>query len=111
MGRRADASPNMDPPADGTQIRSVAGTDYPPPAFPYSYPQPRAWGVDGDSQGSIVPACDQCRVPMKRRFRKTLLGRIVDIDDAKSRLVPRRPFEIVEQRPDEIAAHVRAGGD
>src|SRR5215468_7190686 len=50
---------------------------------------------------------DELRIPVERRFRDAPLGWVVYIGDPEPLAVPRTPFEIIEQRPDEITAHVR----
>src|SRR5208282_2262670 len=50
---------------------------------------------------------DQLGVPSSRRLGSPLSRREVDIDEPEAIRVARAPFEIVEQRPDEIAAYVR----
>src|SRR5258708_11678354 len=48
---------------------------------------------------------------MERVLRPSLERRIVDMDEAEAFAEAEAPFEIVEQRPDEIAANVDSGRD
>src|SRR5262249_39699579 len=54
---------------------------------------------------------DQVGVPARRGLRDSSLRRIVHIDKSKAMGIARAPFEVVEQGPHEVAAHVGAGGD
>src|SRR5258706_3644277 len=58
-------------------------------------------------RGRRLGCFDELRIPVERRFRDAPLRRVVHIGDPEPLAVPRTPFEIIEQRPDEIAAHVR----
>src|SRR5260370_31523422 len=62
----------------------------------------------GAPRGRGLGCFDELRIPVERRFRDAPLGRVVHIGDPEPLAVPRTPFEIIEQRPDEITAHVRA---
>src|SRR5437588_6658573 len=53
-----------------------------------------------------IPCCDQIAIPERAPFRNAQLGRIVDVDDPEPLLVTRLPLEVVEQRPDEVAADI-----
>src|SRR4051794_21083582 len=49
---------------------------------------------------------DEIRIPLGAFFPDALLVFEINIDDAKALAIPQRPFKIVEQRPDKIAAQV-----
>src|SRR5262249_1146701 len=51
---------------------------------------------------------DQPRIPVRAFLGDPLLRLVVDVDDPEPLRVPLGPFEVVEQRPDEVAADVDA---
>ena len=53
---------------------------------------------------------DQVVVPVVARLRHSLEGLVVDVDEPEALLVALRPFEVVEQRPDEVAGDRHAVG-
>src|SRR3954470_9447215 len=53
-----------------------------------------------------VPSRDHVPVPERALLRDPALGRIVDVDDPEPLRVAPLPLEVVEQRPDVVAAHV-----
>src|SRR5215831_6467429 len=55
-----------------------------------------------------VPLRDQVAVPERAPLRDPALGRIVDVDDPEPLVVAPFPLEVVEQRPDVVAADVDA---
>src|SRR4051812_26693825 len=57
------------------------------------------------TSGSI-PRGDQVAVPQRTPLWDPPLRRIVDVDDSEPLVVAALPFEVVEQRPDVVAAHV-----
>src|SRR5215813_2768398 len=57
-----------------------------------------------------VPSRDQIPVPERALLRDPPLGRIVDVDDPEPLVVAPLPLEVVEQRPDVVAANVDALG-
>ena len=61
------------------------------------------------SDDPVLP--DHLRVPSAAELRRALLGAERDVDDAEPFVVALGPLEVVEQRPDEIAADVVALGD
>src|SRR5260370_35395724 len=62
----------------------------------------------GAPRGCGLGCFDELRIPVERRFRDAPRGRVVHIGDAEPLAVPRTPFEIIEQRPDEITSHFGA---
>src|SRR5690606_36192789 len=54
---------------------------------------------------------DDLLVPVVAVLRRALQGAEVDVHDAEPLFVAEGPFEVVEQRPEEIAFQVDAGGD
>ena len=52
---------------------------------------------------------DEPRIPARARLRRPALGREVDVHESEPRSVAERPLEVVEQRPNEVAAHVDTG--
>src|SRR5262245_10947360 len=56
-------------------------------------------------------ASDEFREPSIRRLGRALERLEVDVDYAEAAAVAFRPFEVVEQRPDEIAAQFCTGGE
>src|SRR6266487_5193158 len=48
---------------------------------------------------------DEVPVPVEAPLRDARERRVVDVDDPESLPVALRPLEVVEQRPDEVAAH------
>src|SRR5215467_9485864 len=60
--------------------------------------------LEGDTVGEF-------RVEMERVLGPPVECRKIDVDEAEPSAVAERPFEIIEQRPYEIAAHRHAGGD
>src|SRR5689334_12980709 len=61
--------------------------------------------------GRLAMRRNQVGIPAGRRLRDAAMGWIIDIYQSKALAVTRSPLEIVQQRPDEIAAHVGAGCD
>src|SRR5215467_2872513 len=57
-----------------------------------------------------VPSRDQVPIPERALLRDPPLGRIVDVDDPEPLVVAPLPLEVVEQRPDVVAANVDALG-
>src|SRR5438477_7544900 len=55
-----------------------------------------------------VPSRDQVPVPERALLRDPPLGRIVDVDDPEPLRIAPFPLEVVEQRPDVVAANVDA---
>ena len=53
----------------------------------------------------------QLAVPAPGVLDGALLRREVDVGDPKTTVVAEGPLEVVEQRPGEVAAHVRSGVD
>src|SRR5690242_14985759 len=53
-------------------------------------------------------AADELRIPPVRVFWRALEGFKVDVDQAEPFAVALMPFEVVEDRPVEVAAHVDA---
>jgi len=49
------------------------------------------------------PSASQFPIPAATVFDRALLGLKVDVDDAKALGITVRPFEVVEQRPYEVA--------
>ena len=49
---------------------------------------------------------DNLRIEVRAVLRRAPLACEVDVHDAKALRIAERPFEIVEQRPDHVAAHV-----
>src|SRR4051794_11772822 len=60
------------------------------------------------SMPAIRPPRDQVAVPERAPLRDPALRRVVDEDDPEPLAVAPLPFEVVEQRPDVVAAHVDA---
>ena len=54
---------------------------------------------------------DPVAIPERAPLRDAPLRLEVDVDDPEALRVPVLPLEVVEQRPDEVAAHVDPGGD
>src|SRR5262245_36304555 len=50
-------------------------------------------------------------VPLSRVLDRSLLGLVVDVDQAKALGEAEAPLEVVEDRPDEVAAHRGAVGE
>src|SRR5437588_12362895 len=50
------------------------------------------------------------RKPFVRRFRRALERPEIDVDHAEAAVVAFLPLEVIQQRPDEIAAQSCAGG-
>src|SRR5215471_21117408 len=76
----------------------------------------RSSGASGLSKPGISLALErdtvgELRVEMERVLGPPVERRKIDMDEAEPSAVAVRPFEIVEQRPHEIAAHRHAGGD
>src|SRR5919106_6921492 len=61
--------------------------------------------------GAVAGAFDVVAVPAGARLGRSLLRRVIDVDDPESLAIPVLPFEVVEQRPDVVPAHVRAAVD
>src|SRR5258706_6762753 len=59
-------------------------------------------------RGRGLGCLDELRIPVERRFRDAPLRRVIHIGDPEPLAVSRTPFEVNEQRPDEITAHVGA---
>src|SRR5204862_5018432 len=57
---------------------------------------------------AAVSPRDQVPVPERAALRDPTLGRIVDVDDPEPLVISPFPLEVVEQRPDVIAANVDA---
>src|SRR5262245_36202860 len=55
-----------------------------------------------------VAARDQVAVPVEALLGHALERRVVDVDDPEALRVAEPPLEVVEQRPDEVAADRRA---
>src|SRR5690348_15170653 len=55
-----------------------------------------------------VPLRTQVPVPERTPLRDAPLGRVVDVDDPEPLVVAPFPLEVVEQRPDVVAADVHA---
>src|SRR5262245_16035133 len=55
-----------------------------------------------------VPLRDQVAVPERAALRDPPLRRVVDVDDPEPLVVAPLPLEVVEQRPDVVAANVHA---
>src|SRR5262249_44374690 len=53
-----------------------------------------------------VPRRDQVTIPERASLGDPLLRRIVDVDQPEALPVPPLPLEVVEQRPNEVAANV-----
>jgi hypothetical protein len=60
---------------------------------------------------SALLLSDEFGEPLIRGLRLARQACEVDADNAEAPAVALRPFEIVEQRPDEIAAQIDAGGN
>ena len=101
------------PPIDPTAPKSTrngAGRGY-HPALPHKYrPHNVADALKGatlpGAAGSIcreAPGASQLPVPQPAVLDDALLGLIVDIDDPEAFRVTERPFEVVQERPNEIA--------
>src|SRR5580693_411858 len=54
---------------------------------------------------------DELREPLVRRFGRALERREIDVNHAEAAAVAFRPLEVVDERPDEIAAQLCAGGE
>src|SRR6478735_9840309 len=65
-------------------------------------------GAGSRVEGSLG---DDPRVGPSAVLHRTLLGVVVDADDAEPLLVPPGPLEVVQQRPVEVAAHIDPGLD
>src|SRR5580704_13715322 len=61
--------------------------------------------------GSLALAGDQLLVPAGAGLRDAGLGAEVHEDQAEPAAVPVGPLQVVEQRPDEVAAYVHPGLD
>src|SRR4029450_2984544 len=59
---------------------------------------------------AAVPSRDQVPVPECASFRDPALGRVVDVDDPEPLRVAPLPLEVVEERPDVVAANVDSLG-
>src|SRR3954471_11688485 len=57
---------------------------------------------------SVPRGRDAVAVPERAPLRDAPLGLVVDVDDSEPLRVAVLPFEVVEQRPDVVAAHVDA---
>src|SRR6185503_16991189 len=62
-------------------------------------------GMSGGSvhPGAVLP--DHISIPPPTVLHRPLLRLKIDVHQPEPHLVPERPLEVVEQRPDEIAAH------
>src|SRR3954468_21393276 len=60
---------------------------------------------------AVREARDEVAIPERAALGDPLLGLVVDVHDAEALAVAELPLEVGEQRPDEVAAHVDAGGD
>src|ERR1700754_4291649 len=49
---------------------------------------------------------DECFIPKSATLQDASLRRVVHVVDSKPLGIPRRPLEIVEQRPHEVPTHV-----
>ena len=65
----------------------------------------------GSYSRSSAPPSARFGVEVERVFGAAVLRLVVDMDQAKAFAVAEGPFEIVEQRPDEIALDRDPGGD
>src|ERR1700746_486032 len=54
---------------------------------------------------------DELREPLIGRLRRALERREIDVNHAEAAAVAFRPFEVVDQRPDEIAAQFCTDGE
>src|SRR3546814_2968798 len=77
---------------------------------PYSACAVRAKG--GRSGARRFPvARNHVAVEMRAVLERARLGLEIDMDDAEALGIAERPFEIVEQRPQHVAAHVHPPRD
>src|SRR5262245_18680593 len=67
----------------------------------------RASGQRAAGKRGTVRA-DHLAVPAERVLRRAALRREIDVDQPEALAVTLRPFEVVEQAPREVAAHVGA---
>src|SRR5713226_10754536 len=58
-----------------------------------------------------APRANHFLIKLRAGLQRTLLCLEVDVDDAEALRIAQRPFEIVEKRPDAIAAQVDAFPD
>src|SRR5512135_93529 len=70
---------------------------------------PECYGQSSTASDDPVLPHD-LRVPSGRELGGTRLRRVIDVDDAESLAVALGPLEVVQERPEEIAAQVEAFG-
>src|SRR3954449_5635165 len=85
--------------------RSRSSTATVPPANALRRPRNSSSAIS-----AAVPSRDQVPIPERALLRDPSLGRIVDVDDPEPLRVAPFPFEVVEQRPDVVAADVYSLG-
>src|SRR5919202_3235787 len=89
-------------------VRSTASTATVPPSKTFVTPSNASSAM---APGPVPVARDQVAVPERASLRRPPLRRKVDVDDPEAARVAVLPLEVVEQRPDVVAAHVDAGDD
>src|SRR3546814_17323040 len=69
------------------------------------------WSSDVCSSDLFPVARNHVAVEMRAVLERARLGLEIDMDDAEALGIAERPFEIVEQRPQHVAAHVHPPRD
>src|SRR4051812_27424020 len=108
--RRTVVFPDPDGPtrtrnSPSATIRSRSSTASVPPGNALRRPRNSSSAISAS-----VPSRDHVPVPQRALLRDPALGRIVDVDDAEPLRVAPFPLEVVEQRPDVVAANVDSLG-
>src|SRR5438874_2814075 len=108
--RRTVVFPDPDGPtrtrnSPSAMSRSRSSTATVPPGNALRRPQNSSSAISAS-----VPSRDHVAIPERALLRDPALGRIVDVDDPEPLRVAPFPLEVVEQRPDVVAANVDSLG-